>query len=78
MAVQKITLKKVVRPGDPDTVCAFLSENAQLSKIRIKDAMRKGAVWLKKQKGKEDRIRRATAIIKIGDTLSLSFESPHD
>ena len=52
-AVKKTTVKRDVRPGDPDTACAFLSEYANLPKMRVKDAMRKGAVWLKKKKGKD-------------------------
>lgn len=72
--MKSMIVKRDVRPGDPDTVCSFLAEYSELSKLRIKDAMGKGAVWLKRKKGKELRIRRATAGIKPGDTLSLFYD----
>jgi tRNA pseudouridine32 synthase/23S rRNA pseudouridine746 synthase len=67
-------VKRDVKPGDPDTVCSFLAVYSELPKSRIKDAMVKGAVWLKRKKCKELRIRRATAGIKPGDTLSLFYD----
>lgn len=36
--------------------------------------MNKGAVWLKKTRGKQNRIRRATAALKTGDNLSLYYD----
>ena len=56
--MQKFTLNKAVSIDDPATACEFLANHTGLSKSRIKDAMTKGAVWLKKTKGKQDRIRR--------------------
>lgn len=73
-ALKSVILKREVLPGDPDTVCSFLAAHSELPKLRIKDAMGKGAVWLKRKKGKELRIRRATASIKPGDTLSLFYD----
>ena len=73
-ALKSVILKREVLPGDPDTVCSFLAAYSELPKLRIKDAMGKGAVWLKRKKGKELRIRRATASIKPGDTLSLFYD----
>lgn len=72
--MQKWSLKKTVGLNDPTTVCEFVAELTALSKSRIKDAMGKGAVWLKKQKGKKQRIRRATAGIRPGDTLSIYYD----
>lgn len=48
--MQKLALTKTVEPNDPATACDFLAACTSLSKIRIKDAMTKGAVWLKKTK----------------------------
>ena len=48
--MQKLSLTKTVGPNDPTTACEFLAEYTALSKSRVKDAMDKGAVWLKKQK----------------------------
>ena len=46
--MQKLSLTKTVEPNDPTTACNFLAEFTALSKNRVKDAMAKGAVWLKK------------------------------
>jgi tRNA pseudouridine32 synthase/23S rRNA pseudouridine746 synthase len=72
--MKKVTFKKIVNPGDPDTVCDFLSTHTGLSKTRIKDAMAKGAVWLKKKGGKRRRVRRTTTPIKSGDFLALHYD----
>ena len=72
--MQKLTLNKTVTPDDPSTACEFLAECTALSKRRIKDAMGKGAVWLKRKKGKKQRIRRATKILRPGDILSIYYD----
>ena len=72
--MQKIALTKTVAPGDPTTASEFLAELAALPKSRVKDAMGKGAVWLKKQKSKQRRIRRTTAGIRPGDILSIYYD----
>jgi len=72
--MQELSFTKTVGPNDPTTACKFLAEFTALSKSRIKDAMGKGAVWLKKQKGKQHRIRRATAGLRPGDTLSIYYD----
>ena len=56
--MERFSLKKVVGPEDPETAVAFLAEYSDISKVRIKEAMNKGAVWLKKTRGKQNRIRR--------------------
>jgi len=72
--MHKFSLKKTVGPNDPKTVVDFLARHVDLSKGRIKNAMNKGAVWLKKTKGKQNRIRRATTALKTGDQLSLYYD----
>jgi len=72
--MQKLSLTKTVEPNDPATACDFLAACTSLSKSRIKDAMTKGAVWLKRQKGKQQRLRRATADLKPGDRLSIYYD----
>jgi tRNA pseudouridine32 synthase/23S rRNA pseudouridine746 synthase len=57
--VQKLSLTRTFGPNDPATACDFLAKYSLLSKSRIKDAMTKGAVWLKRQKSKQQRMRRA-------------------
>jgi hypothetical protein len=57
--LQKFSLKKAVGTNDHRTAAEFLARHTDISKRRIKDAMNKGAVWLKKANGKQNRIRRA-------------------
>ncbi len=53
----------------------ILAEACQISKIAIKDAMQKGAVWLKRPGCKEQRIRKARFQLQAGDTLSLYYDA---
>ena len=73
-AMQKFSLKKPISIDDPRTACDFLVKQTGLSKSRIKDAMNKGAVWIRKEKGKQYRIRRATATLNTGDYLSIYYD----
>ena len=73
--MQKFTLTKTVGKDDPAAVCDFLASHSGLSKSRVKDAMSKGAVWLKKKKGTPHRIRRATTAINAGDILSINYDA---
>jgi len=72
--LQKFELKKTVGPDDPKTAVDFLAVHSGISKVRIKDAMNKGAVWLKKGHGKQYRVRRATTALKTGDELSIYYD----
>ncbi|NQD35521.1 RNA pseudouridine synthase [Permianibacter sp. IMCC34836] len=51
-----------------------LAARSGLPKARIKDAMAKGAVWLK-QRGKEKRLRRVSTELLPGDTISLYYDA---
>jgi tRNA pseudouridine32 synthase/23S rRNA pseudouridine746 synthase len=72
--MERFSLKKTVGPEDPKTAVEFLAEYSDISKVRIKDAMNKGAVWLKKTGGKQYRIRRAKTTLKAGDILSFYYD----
>ncbi|UCD80275.1 MAG: RluA family pseudouridine synthase [Desulfobacterales bacterium] len=72
--MQKFSLKKTAGPNDPKTAVDFLAKYSGISKVRIKDAMNKGAVWLQKSKRKGHRVRRATTVIKRGDQLSFYYD----
>lgn len=52
----------------------LLAVHSGLAKTRLKDAMVKGAVWLRKGGGKMRRLRRATTELKPGDTLRLCYD----
>ncbi len=72
--LQKFSLKKTVGSNDLKTAAEFLARHSDISKRRIKEAMNKGAVWLKKTKGKQSRIRRAMTALKTGDNLSFYYD----
>ena len=69
-----LVFKKKAGTSDPSQVCDFFARHTGLPKTRIKDAMGKGAAWLRRGTGKRQRIRRATAPIKRGDILELFYD----
>jgi tRNA pseudouridine32 synthase / 23S rRNA pseudouridine746 synthase len=50
-----------------------LATYTALPKQRIKDALNKGAVWLR-QRGREQRLRRATKVLQRGTQVSLYYD----
>ncbi len=54
---------------------AVLAAASSLPKMRLKDAMSKGAVWLKRKGKGNHRLRRATAELQTGDELSLHYNA---
>jgi tRNA pseudouridine32 synthase/23S rRNA pseudouridine746 synthase len=69
-----VELQSVVRADEQDTLCNLLSKLSGLSKIKIKHAMRCGAVWLKKPGGKMQRARRATTAAQAGDLVAIYYD----
>lgn len=51
----------------------FLAEKCQLSKIKIKDALQKGAIRLQRNSGKWRRIRKAKYIVTHGDKIIFAY-----
>jgi tRNA pseudouridine32 synthase/23S rRNA pseudouridine746 synthase len=60
--------------ADKVSVIDALAAHTALPKGRIKDALNKGAVWLR-TRGREQRVRRATKLLQRGDKLSLYFDA---
>ncbi len=56
------------------TASDLLVSKSGLSKSKVKDAMNKGAVWLKRKKGGMNRLRRATTGLKKGDHIELHYD----
>lgn len=69
-----LTLQRQVAAGDPLTAVEFLAHHSGLSKGRLKDAMNKGAVWLRSGRSGRKRLRRATAQLSLGDELELYYD----
>lgn len=70
---------------DRETKAAeFLAHGCNLSKSKIKNLLQKGGVWLKRPGRKETRLRKATFILRPGDSIDcyydeavLAQEPPH-
>ncbi len=56
------------------SACQMLADASGLPKSRIKIAMAKGAVWLKREGDKERRIRKAKFKLKAGDKVQLFYD----
>jgi tRNA pseudouridine32 synthase/23S rRNA pseudouridine746 synthase len=72
--MKKIIYKATISPGRKGLISEFLAEQTGLSRTKIKDAMNKGAVWLKKKKGKMNRLRRASTPLIPGDKIELNYD----
>jgi tRNA pseudouridine32 synthase/23S rRNA pseudouridine746 synthase len=73
--VETFALKTIIPPSFSGTACDFLAAESGISRGRIKDAMNKGAVWLKrKNRGKLGRLRRATAPLLAGDYIEFHYD----
>lgn len=68
---EHFTLKTT--PEASATICEYLATNCPLSKVKIKDALLKGAVTLKRKKQKYRRIRKATFKIFPGDIIEFHY-----
>ena len=60
--------------SDPVPPPELLASASGLSRTAIKDAMVKGAVWLKRPGAKEQRIRRASFSLLPGDRIALYYD----
>jgi tRNA pseudouridine32 synthase/23S rRNA pseudouridine746 synthase len=65
---------KTISKDDPDTLCDALHHISGLSKVKLKDAMAKGAAWIRRPGKKKRRIRRAKAVVRPKDTVWLYYD----
>lgn len=72
--MHKIVFKATVTTKQTGSVCDFLSAQTGLSKTRVKDAMNKGAVWLKNNKGRMKRLRRVSVKLIPGDQVEFYYD----
>ncbi len=63
-----------VLPGAMPKACDLLVSHTGLPRNRIKDAMHKGAVWVAGPGSNRRRLRRATALVRPGDTLEFYYD----
>jgi tRNA pseudouridine32 synthase / 23S rRNA pseudouridine746 synthase len=60
--------------NDDSRALDALATATHLPKTRLKDALNKGAVWLQ-TRGSEQRLRRATKVLRRGDRLTLYYDA---
>ena len=70
-----LSLEHTVRDGESAPAAELLAQLSGLPKLRIKDAMQKGAVWWARGAHKPERLRRVTTPLKPGDRLQLFYDS---
>jgi len=73
---RSLRLEKIFQEGDPTAAIDFLASFAPLSKAKLKDAMEKGAVWLRRAgpNHARRRLRRAKTELKPGDVVTLYYD----
>ncbi len=67
--------KQVEAEEDGVKALDLLAGGVPISKQKLKQAMEKGGVWLKKSKGGRRRLRRAKSILQKGDVLELHYDA---
>jgi tRNA pseudouridine32 synthase / 23S rRNA pseudouridine746 synthase len=72
---QVLTVRVTVPRDYPGHAPDLLATESGLSKIRIKDAMQKGAVWIIRGTRKAQRLKRATTRLRTGERLELYYDS---
>lgn len=73
--MERFVLKTEIGADEAGAVSDFLAARCGISKSRIKDAMNKGAVLIRrKNRGKLLRMRRATARISPGDHIEFHYD----
>jgi tRNA pseudouridine32 synthase/23S rRNA pseudouridine746 synthase len=70
----KFIFRKTVGACGSVTACDFLASGTGLSKSRVKDAMNKGGVRVKRKSGGMRRLRKATTELKTGDMIEFFYD----
>ena len=71
----KLEQTYTIDPTTADQIaCDFLADATDISKQKIKDAMTKGAVWLKRHNKSRKRLRRAKEVLQNRDKLELFYD----
>jgi len=71
---EKFNMTMIVPDKVSPEASAFLASQSGLSRVRVKDAMNKGAVWLKRKGLSRRRLRKATFLLRKGDILELYYD----
>lgn len=67
--------KKIQADKDDLLAIDLLARQVPISRQKLKQAMAKGGIWLKKARGGRRRLRRAKTLLQEGDTLELHYDA---
>ncbi|MBN1626733.1 MAG: RluA family pseudouridine synthase [Deltaproteobacteria bacterium] len=70
----KFSIRTIVPDNSSPAASDLLASRSGLSRSRIKDAMNKGAVWLKRKGLGRMRLRKASFVLKKGDEIELHYD----
>lgn len=70
----RLALRVQIEHENAGSICDYLAAETGISKTKIKVAMQKGAVQLKRSGRGRKRIRRATTPLRRGDRLELHYD----
>jgi tRNA pseudouridine32 synthase/23S rRNA pseudouridine746 synthase len=70
----KIDLSFIVKQDEAGRLLDLLASKTELSKIKLKSAMVKGAVWLQRGSGPRLRVRKATTLVRGGDQVACHYD----
>ncbi|MBN2283759.1 MAG: RluA family pseudouridine synthase [Deltaproteobacteria bacterium] len=71
---KRMTLSWTVVDGSSPRACEFVARETGLPKGRVKDAMSKGALWVRRKGSPGRRLRRATTVLKKGDIVEFYYD----
>jgi tRNA pseudouridine32 synthase/23S rRNA pseudouridine746 synthase len=72
--MDKFIVKRTISVDTGISAADFIAAETGLSKVRVKDAMNKGAVWIGKGSGSMQRLRKATTQLRIGGRIELYYD----
>lgn len=73
MSIGELRFEGAWTVEEPAVLVEWLAERTPLSRNRLKDAMNKGAVWLRRGRH-EKRVRRARLALRRGDRVSIHYD----
>lgn len=72
--MKHFVVKITAEPGMSGSVCDLIAARSGLSKTKVKEAMNKGALWIRKKKSGFKRVRRATTPLVPGDYIEFYYD----
>ena len=75
-SIERRIEKRILVEKNKSIAIDLLADQLPLSRQKLKQAMEKGSIWLKKARGGRRRLRRAKTVLDVGDSLEVHYD-PH-